>query len=899
MADPTLVVRVAANLSEMKANLTEGVSQIETYSSALRSATSAFDGSRIVSQASAAAAAIQNAGGVTALTSAEMAKANAIFTDAAAKLQLMGQGSSYSAQQFTALAAATRGANESASSLGSSWVARIAEGMLLRDAIREVITAVKDLADFFPELALRGAVVNDVEESFRRLSTQAGLTSDALLSTLRNATHGTIDDFTLMQRTTQDLAAGLNLTDAQFGTLAQGAYALAKATGGDVKSALDSMSDAMVTGRTKAVALLTGKIDLKAAEEDFAESLGGTTKELTAEGKLEADRVAILAAVQLGLARVGDQTDSLKDRVDQGKTSWSNFEDELGKSIATSKVLEAGMDGVRDSLAQAFGNSQQATISGLTNKINDALISIVGFSQAGVTGGGFLVTEYYAVNKVFGDLAQIVSGDALAFEYLALGVAKMGAATSSSSAAQQRYADDVSRIQGNISTLLDTMAARGRALQADDAAQAGVAATTAKYNAILQDLIDKMKAAAAGTTDFVGPINNEASAHTAAGAAAEKHTEFLKQTAGQLLELTKLEDDYAATAVARSGTTNDVLTANINKTYANLIAQLTAAGKYSDDISIQLAKNWGQALSSVGVDIAAIQKASTAQLQENFDNAVVTLNAAMGRVDASRLQPFIDKVNAARDALHPLTAEVQANADAFDRWNAKIMGMGTTLPSWNRAVMDMGTVVAGGAVQFNNLNDAISAANAGLDASKIKVVDLSGAVSTLADAIKKFDGGNSITYDLSTDAGIDYFNQMNPGASTTWSKAQIEAFIQNGGTLQQLEAKGVINVYAGLGTDPNLPHFAGGVSNFAGGLAMVGERGPEVVNLPMGSTVYSTGTGPSGTGGYSITIAPGAIVMNYPFVNDPRGRQEVATFVGDAIMAKLRSQGTRFPGEAG
>jgi hypothetical protein len=40
--------------------------------------------------------------------------------------------------------------------------------------------------------------------------------------------------------------------------------------------------------------------------------------------------------------------------------------------------------------------------------------------------------------------------------------------------------------------------------------------------------------------------------------------------------------------------------------------------------------------------------------------------------------------------------------------------------------------------------------------------------------------------------------------------------------------------------DPaTLPHFAGGVNDFSGGPAVVGEQGPEVVNLPPGSDVYA------------------------------------------------------------
>lgn len=38
-----------------------------------------------------------------------------------------------------------------------------------------------------------------------------------------------------------------------------------------------------------------------------------------------------------------------------------------------------------------------------------------------------------------------------------------------------------------------------------------------------------------------------------------------------------------------------------------------------------------------------------------------------------------------------------------------------------------------------------------------------------------------------------------------------------------------------------IPQFAGGVENFSGGWAMTGERGPELVRLPAGSSVYSNG----------------------------------------------------------
>lgn len=45
-----------------------------------------------------------------------------------------------------------------------------------------------------------------------------------------------------------------------------------------------------------------------------------------------------------------------------------------------------------------------------------------------------------------------------------------------------------------------------------------------------------------------------------------------------------------------------------------------------------------------------------------------------------------------------------------------------------------------------------------------------------------------------------------------------------------------------------LPHFAGGVTGFGGGLALVGERGPELVQLPRGSNVIPNDRLPRGSG---------------------------------------------------
>jgi tape measure domain-containing protein len=65
-----------------------------------------------------------------------------------------------------------------------------------------------------------------------------------------------------------------------------------------------------------------------------------------------------------------------------------------------------------------------------------------------------------------------------------------------------------------------------------------------------------------------------------------------------------------------------------------------------------------------------------------------------------------------------------------------------------------------------------------------------------------------------------------------------------GGTARELVAP--------LARALNIPGFANGVTNFGGGLAVVGERGPELVNLPRGSDVIPSVATSGGGGGAMV-----------------------------------------------
>ncbi len=93
----------------------------------------------------------------------------------------------------------------------------------------------------------------------------------------------------------------------------------------------------------------------------------------------------------------------------------------------------------------------------------------------------------------------------------------------------------------------------------------------------------------------------------------------------------------------------------------------------------------------------------------------------------------------------------------------------------------------------------------------------------------------------------------------------------------------------------HIPGFASGVRGFAGGLAMVGEHGPELISLPSGSNVYNTyetskmvagrvSTAGSG-GGTQVTVNLDGANITSPLVADKYAEQ-----IGDGIIRRLMGQ---------
>lgn len=102
-----------------------------------------------------------------------------------------------------------------------------------------------------------------------------------------------------------------------------------------------------------------------------------------------------------------------------------------------------------------------------------------------------------------------------------------------------------------------------------------------------------------------------------------------------------------------------------------------------------------------------------------------------------------------------------------------------------------------------------------------------------------------------------------------------------------------------------IPGFASGVRNFRGGMAWVGEKGPELVNLPPGSDVFSAtesarmaAQGPSlqpNVGGGNTTFAPVINVEMGLYAGMPIEKRQIAVDIWREIVREARAHGVQLP----
>ena len=294
-------------------------------------------------------------------------------------------------------------------------------------AVGLVTAAVTGAAAAITALGSRGSDVNDVAATFERFS---GGVDKALenMKALQAGTLETIDKFDLMKSSSKLLAAGVKLTAHDFGTLSGAAFVLQNQGLGPTKDMLDRVSQAMLTGRTRSLEMMIGKMNLKAGEEAYAHSLGKTAKDLDEVEKLEAKRQGILDALAKKVKEAGVQQRDFGEQIEFVQAKIKDWFDEIASAVASSAALTAGMKVLTDAIAEAFGGDQKSLIDGVVGSLERAADIIVDVGLAAIEAARVVHTAFSVIKvaaltvgeSVIGLVAGIASATAKFMTFTAM-----------------------------------------------------------------------------------------------------------------------------------------------------------------------------------------------------------------------------------------------------------------------------------------------------------------------------------------------------------------------------------------------------------------------------------------------------------------------------------------------
>lgn len=293
-------------------------------------------------------------------------------------------------------------------------------------------------------------------------------------------------------------------------------------------------------------------------------------------------------------------------------------------------------------------------------------------------------------------------------------------------------------------------------------------------------------------------------------------------TAKGLLEVSKLQHEYNSLRIEHGGTARDAQIAQVHQWADDLIAQNKRAGTDTIAFYDMVAKVSAEKLRGVDIDWADLSTHSRSSLQATADKATATFEYAISHSsEFSRgyIQHRREEADAAREALRDWASNFADTIDANKAKEQELMDLqaqaqqqaedDATWAEMERA-RKAGVSMDITRANFDELGDFVGGAGVGIHKTHdtFQGVDKGALYGLLVEGFSLMNAVNILR------SGMDWHD---------WKGER----------------------------GPRVPGFASGVDDFAGGLAVVGERGPELVNLPPHSSVYPSGTGGSVT---NITI---------------------------------------------
>ena len=172
-----------------------------------------------------------------------------------------------------------------------------------------------------------------VEGQFRRTADNVGLSAERMMTAIRNATGGIIDDTALQAATTRSLALGVGRDMQQISTLWQLARLQARELVGAVDESFQRMTQAIAQG--SAETLISSGFTIRSEQlfAKHAETLGITTAEIDQNTRAQIVLNAVLEEGAQKLADADLATLNEAERLQQMQAELSNTTDNLLRTL--------------------------------------------------------------------------------------------------------------------------------------------------------------------------------------------------------------------------------------------------------------------------------------------------------------------------------------------------------------------------------------------------------------------------------------------------------------------------------------------------------------------------------------------------------------------------------------
>jgi len=271
-------------------------------------------------------------------------------------------------------------ASKNTSVFGSMFEGTMGKAMAVGAGVSAVIAAMEVA---LVSLGNRGSDINDVAGALDSFTGSAEASND-ILTQMKAGTLGTVDSFTLMKESSRLLGAGVDLNAEQFGELSKAAFALQNRGLGPTKDMLALVSDAMVTGRTRAIAMKLGVVDVGDAEIAYANKLGKTKDALTDSEKTESKRIAVMSLLEKAVKQAGEAHRDFGEELEAASAFVSDFVDEIASAIAKSPVLSSAVERIGIALSETFNDSRESAVASIVSALEtlattttDVIVAIV------------------------------------------------------------------------------------------------------------------------------------------------------------------------------------------------------------------------------------------------------------------------------------------------------------------------------------------------------------------------------------------------------------------------------------------------------------------------------------------------------------------------------------------